>query len=68
MSFVMGISRLAPIKETSIPRLELSAAVTAVKLAHMAKMELSEVIPVEYYTDSTSLYNERQPAMAHIFC
>ena len=55
VSFVMGKSRLAPIKETSVPRLELSAALTAVKLGHMAKLELSDEFPVQYYTDSTTV-------------
>jgi ribonuclease HI len=54
-SFAMGKSRLAPIKSVTIPRMELSAAVTAVKLLNkMCQVELS--LPVEetlFWTDST---------------
>ena len=38
-SFVMGKSRVAPIKETTIPRLELSAAVVATRLDRMIRNE-----------------------------
>ncbi len=53
-SFVMGKSRLAPIKSVTIPRMELSAAVMAVKLDKMCQAELS--LPVDetlFWTDST---------------
>ncbi|XP_073766183.1 uncharacterized protein isoform X2 [Danio rerio] len=39
-SFVMGKSRVAPTKITTIPRLELSAAVVAVRVSDMLKKEL----------------------------
>ena len=39
-SFVMGKSRLAPVKLRTIPRLELSAATTAVRLDTIIKQEL----------------------------
>ena len=39
-SLVMGKSRVTPSKIVSIPRLELSAAVTAAKLSHMLDTEL----------------------------
>ena len=54
VSFVIGKSRLAPIKTTTIPRLELTAALTVVKLGQMAREELTENLPVHYYTDSTT--------------
>ena len=54
VSFVIGKSRLSPMKPVTVPRLELTAAVTAVKLGEMAKRELSvENLPICYYTDST---------------
>ena len=39
-SFLIGKSRLAPLKTVSIPRLELTAAVLAVKLDSMVRNEL----------------------------
>jgi hypothetical protein len=53
-SFVMGKSRLVPIKSVTIPVMELSAAVMAVKLDKMCQAELS--LPVDetlFWTDST---------------
>jgi hypothetical protein len=53
-SFVMGKSRLAPIKSVTIPRMELSAAVLATRLDKITREELS--LPVDqsfFWTDST---------------
>lgn len=53
-SFVMGKARLAPIREISIPRLELTAAVISVKLSHATRDELDLTVnKVIYCTDST---------------
>lgn len=52
VSFVIGKSRLAPMKAISIPRLELAAAALAVKLAQLVKKELQCDLPVCFYTDS----------------
>ncbi|XP_028408734.1 uncharacterized protein LOC114531301 [Dendronephthya gigantea] len=53
-SFVMGKSRLAPIKPVTIPRMELSAAVVSTKLERMVKNELTLPIDQSYFwTDST---------------
>ena len=52
-SFLMSKSRLAPIKPTTIPRLELAAAVEAVKLDKLLQRELE--IPLQesvYWSDS----------------
>ena len=52
-SFLMARSRLAPLKSTTIPRLELAAAVEAVKLDKLLKMELE--LPLQesvYWSDS----------------
>ncbi|XP_066936621.1 uncharacterized protein [Clytia hemisphaerica] len=49
----MGKSRVSPLKQVSVPRLELTAAVTSVKVSSMLDKEL-EVIPrgIYYWTDS----------------
>ncbi|XP_068711314.1 uncharacterized protein [Montipora foliosa] len=55
-SFVIGKSRLAPLKAITIPRLELSAAVVSVKLDNMIRKELH--LPIEesiFWSDSTSV-------------
>jgi hypothetical protein len=44
--FVMGKSRLAPTKSVTISYMELSAAVTAVKLNKMCQVELDKKISV----------------------
>ena len=55
-SFVMGRSRVTPVKPITIPRLELSAAVVAVELVQMLKRELDvEIADVYFWTDSTSV-------------
>ena len=69
-SFVMAKSRVAPLKQTSIPRLELGAATVAVRVNHMIHKELE--IPVHYtyyWTDSmtVSRYNREQDCtLSHI--
>ena len=54
VSLVLGKSRVCPLKSVTIPRLELTAATSAVKLAAMVKEELN--IPnlgrAMYWTDS----------------
>ena len=55
-SFVMGKARLAPIREITIPRLELTAAVISVKLSKVIREELEiETDQVNYWTDSTTI-------------
>ena len=52
-SLVMGKSTVAPMKYTSIPRLELTAAVLSVKMAGIIKKELATDHVSEYFwTDS----------------
>ncbi|XP_066911620.1 uncharacterized protein [Clytia hemisphaerica] len=53
VSFLMGKSRVSPLKQVSVPRLELTAAVTSVKVSSLLDKEL-EVIPrgIYYWTDS----------------
>ncbi|XP_038077167.1 uncharacterized protein LOC119745015 [Patiria miniata] len=52
-SFLIGKSRLAPLKTMTIPRLELFAAVVAVKMEQMLRMELKlNVCGSTFWTDS----------------
>ncbi|XP_074661512.1 uncharacterized protein LOC141914144 [Tubulanus polymorphus] len=52
-SLVLGKARVAPLKSVSIPRLELTAAATAVKLSNVLQNELSRKIDsVHYWSDS----------------
>ena len=56
----MGKSRLAPIKSLTIPRMELSAAVLAMRLDKISRDELS--IPVDqsfFWMDSTCVLHIR---------
>ena len=56
IAFVMGKSRLAPLREISIPRLELTAAVLSVRLSAIIREELDMSIQRTYYwTDSMSV-------------
>ena len=50
----MGKARLAPVREISILRLELTAAVISVKLSKIIREELT-IDRVHYWTDSTSV-------------
>ncbi|XP_078382421.1 uncharacterized protein LOC144665122 [Oculina patagonica] len=52
-SFVMGKSRVAPLKPVTIPRLELTAAVCSVRISQQLRQELEYRIDQEYFwTDS----------------
>jgi len=53
-SFILGKSRVTPLKVVSIPRLELTAAVVAVKLNCLIRNEIEYPIhDTIYWTDST---------------
>jgi len=55
-SFVMGRSRVAPLKPMTIPRMELVAAVTGVELVGFVQRELNfHLDRVVFWTDSTSV-------------
>ncbi|XP_068726147.1 uncharacterized protein [Montipora capricornis] len=52
-SFVAGKSRVTPLKPVTIPRLELQAAVTSVKVSRQISQELSlKDVPEFYWSDS----------------
>ena len=52
-AFVMSKSRLAPLKTLTIPRLELSAAVVAIRLSNMIQRELDmKIDDTFFWTDS----------------
>ena len=55
-SFIVGKARLCPKRSTSIPRLELTAAVLAVQLSKMVQEELRlPIADIVFWTDSTSV-------------
>ncbi|KXJ19734.1 hypothetical protein AC249_AIPGENE21546 [Exaiptasia diaphana] len=55
-SFVIGKSRIAPLKKISIPRLELSAATLAVRLDQMISREVDVKVDRSiFWTDSTAV-------------
>jgi transposase InsO family protein len=64
IAHLIGKARLAPTRITTIPRLELMAAVVAVRLASMMKRELGFDVDITYYSDSTTVLhyigNERK--------
>ncbi|KAK3715341.1 hypothetical protein QZH41_001342 [Actinostola sp. cb2023] len=64
-AFLFGKSRLAPIKATTVPRLELTAATVSVRISHMIKKELEvDQASMIYHTDSTTvlryIFNEQR--------
>ncbi|KAL1258159.1 hypothetical protein QQF64_011403 [Cirrhinus molitorella] len=69
-SFVMAKARVAPTKITSIPRLELSAAVTAARMSVMLRAELEMKIEQEFFwTDSQVVlaYINNEARRFHVF-
>ena len=56
-SYLLGKSRLAPIKSVSIPKLELTAAVLAVRLSCLLKAELDLPVVLIFWTDSTAVFH-----------
>ena len=56
VAFVLGKSRVTPLKQITIPRLELTAATLAMKVDRMLKRELQlELKDSVFWTDSTSV-------------
>ena len=61
-TFVIGKARLAPIKAVTIPRLELTAAVLAVRLNNIIKREIRTEFQCvsKFWTDSTVVLHSVQ--------
>ncbi len=54
--FMMGKSHVAPLKQTTIPRMKLTAAVVAVNTDKMLKDELEmDLLDFVFWTDSTNV-------------
>ena len=71
VAFVKGTSHLAPLKKITIPRLELMAAVTAVRVRLLIEdaMELSSETEHFFWTDSTTVlaYVQNTATRFHTF-
>nr|XP_021335998.1 uncharacterized protein LOC110440142 [Danio rerio] len=69
-SLLMGKSRVSPLKQITIPRLELTAATIAVKMDKILKQELQMPLqPSIFWTDSTTVlsYIENESARFKTF-
>ena len=69
-TLVMGKARVAPTKVTTIPRLELTAAVVATRVGHLLKRELDfENVEEFYWTDSKVVlgYINNDTRRFHVF-
>ena len=69
-SFLFGKARLAPIKATSVPRLELTAATVSVRIGQLLSKELDiDQADITYYTDSTTVlrYIGNEQKRFHVF-
>ena len=69
-SLVMAKSRMTPLKQVSIPRLELNAAVVSVKLSAILQNELNyDKVKEVYWTDSLTVlgYINNDTRRFHVF-
>ena len=69
-AFVFGKARVAPLKQLTIPRMELTAAVVAAKIDFQLRSELGfPLVTSQFWTDSTSVlgYLKNEKARFHTF-
>jgi hypothetical protein len=69
-AFVLGKSRVAPLKAITIPRMELTAAMVAVKFSKLVFKEIDmEINKTYFWTDNTSVlkYIANKSARFHTF-
>ncbi|XP_022777858.1 uncharacterized protein LOC111319323 [Stylophora pistillata] len=69
-SFVAGEARVTPLKPVTVPRLELQAAVTSVKVSHQIPQELSlNDVPEFFWSDSKVVlgYIANESRRFHVF-
>ncbi|TDH06297.1 hypothetical protein EPR50_G00132240 [Perca flavescens] len=70
LAFILGKARVAPVKKVTIPRMELTAAVLAVRVDRMLKAELQlELESSIFWTDSTTVlkYIRNETKRFHTF-
>ena len=70
VAFLFGKSRVAPLKQTTIPRMELTAAVLAVRVDRMLQKELQlQLQRSTFWTDSTTVlkYISNETKRFHTF-
>lgn len=70
ISLIFGKTRVSPLKHITIPRLELTAAILAVKVDRMLRKELHlPLTDLTFWTDSTSVlkYIHNQTKRFHTF-
>ncbi|XP_030609336.1 uncharacterized protein LOC115796980 [Archocentrus centrarchus] len=70
LSFILGKARVAPLKKVTIPRLELTAAVLAVRIDRLLKAELQlKLENSTFWTDSTPVlkYIQNETKRFHTF-
>ncbi|XP_039550287.1 uncharacterized protein LOC120495005 [Pimephales promelas] len=70
LAFILGKARVAPLKKVTIPRMELTAAVLAVRVDRMLKTELQlELENSTFWSDSTTVlkYIRNETKRFHTF-
>ncbi|XP_052472158.1 uncharacterized protein LOC128028879 [Carassius gibelio] len=70
LAFILGKARVAPLKKVTIPRMELTAAVLAVRIDRMLKTELQlELENSTFWSDSTTVlkYIRNETKRCHTF-
>ena len=69
-AFVMGKSRVAPLKSVTIPRLELTAAVCSVRISEQIQCELDYAIDQDFFWTGSKVvlgYINNESRHFHVF-